>query len=148
MGRGQPLAAADNFGLRDRTLRARVRMVAAVHTCRVRWYPVSMTKKSKPRSGSKAAFVRANPTASAREIVELGAKQGISLTVGHVYNIRAEDKRKRGQAASGQSPAAASQSAREASQLEAQLRTLVIRIGLDRAERVFSELKSTLARMA
>jgi hypothetical protein len=32
--------------------------------------------------------------------------------------------------------------------LDAQLRTLVIRIGLDRAEQVFSELKSSLSRMA
>jgi hypothetical protein len=108
----------------------------------------AMTKKSKPRVGSKAAFVRANPTASAREIVELGEKQGMSLTVGHVYNIRAEDK-KRGQqspdAASTASPAAVG---KPSTQLEAQLRTLVIRLGLDRAEQVFAELKSSLARMA
>ena len=105
-----------------------------------------MTKKRKPRLGSKAAFVRANPTVPARELVELGEKQGISLTVGHVYNIRAEDKKKRGQGApdeaSGSAPAP-----KPSSQLDAQLRTLVIRIGLDRAEQVFAELKSTLARM-
>jgi hypothetical protein len=103
--------------------------------------------------GSKAAFVRANPTATAREVVELGEQQGISLTVGHVYNIRAEDKKKRGQASSDavSAPSASTSSSgastKESSQLEAQLRTLVIRIGLDRAEQVFEQLKSTLARM-
>jgi hypothetical protein len=112
-----------------------------------------MARKSKQPLGSKAAFVRANPDATAREVVELGEQQGISLTVGHVYNIRAEDKKKRGQASSDSavtasaSTSSAGSSAREWSQLEGQLRTLVIRIGLDRAEQVFEQLKSTLARM-
>jgi hypothetical protein len=110
-----------------------------------------MPRKSKQPLGSKAAFVRANPAATAREIVELGEQQGISLTVGHVYNIRAEDKKKRDQASSDttltSSTSSSGSSAKESTQLEAQLRTLVIRIGLDRAEQVFEQLKSTLARM-
>jgi hypothetical protein len=113
-----------------------------------------MARKSKLPLGSKAAFVRANPGATAREIVELGEQQGMSLTVGHVYNIRAEDKKKRDQGSSeastldgSTSNTSSSLSAKAPPQLEAQLRTLVIRIGLDRAEQVFEQLKSTLARM-
>ena len=109
-----------------------------------------MARKSKLPLGSKAAFVRANTAATAREIVELGEQQGMSLTVGHVYNIRAEDKKKRDQGLSEASTSdgpTSNTSAKASSQLEAQLRTLVIRIGLDRAEQVFEQLKSTLARM-
>jgi hypothetical protein len=109
-----------------------------------------MPKNSKLPLGAKAAFVRANPTATAQEIVTLGKKQGISLTVGHVYNIRAADKKTRA-ARDGQGTELTAQTTGaapgELSRLDAQLRTLVIRIGLDRAEQVFSELKSTLARM-
>jgi hypothetical protein len=108
-----------------------------------------MPKKSKPPLGAKAAFVRANPTATAQELVALGKKQGISLTAGHVYNIRADDKRKRLAQESGgaERPVRSASSSSEQSQLDAQLRTLVIRLGLDRAEQVFTELKSSLTRM-
>jgi len=111
-----------------------------------------MPRNSKLPLGAKAAFVRSNPSATAQEIVKLGKKQGITLTAGHVYNIRADDKKRRltsdlpGSDATTRATAATTRSA--STQLDAQLRTLVIRIGLDRAEQVFSELKSTLSRMA
>jgi hypothetical protein len=110
-----------------------------------------MARTSKLPLGAKAAFVRSNPSATAQELVKLGKKQGISLTAGHVYNIRAEAKRRRLSAdvPGTEIAARAATTPRSASnQLDVQLRTLVIRIGLDRAEQVFSELKSTLSRMA
>lgn len=115
------------------------------------WYARrAMPKKAKPAFGAKAAFVRNNPTVPAQEVVELAKKHGLQLTVGHVYNIRAEDKRKRGvaeQAAAPSAPQAAASSSGDGGPLEAQLRTLVIRMGLDRADRVFTELKSSLSRL-
>lgn len=111
-----------------------------------------MPRKSKLPLGAKASFVRANPTATAQEIIKLAQKEGMTLTAGHVYNIRAEDKKKQTPAVDGQEPAPTARRARRVSadsdQLDAQLRTLVIRIGLDRAERVFSALKSSLSTIA
>ena len=111
-----------------------------------------MARKSKLPLGAKASFVRANPSATAQEIIKLAKKEGMTLTAGHVYNIRAEDKKKQTPAVDGQEPAPTARRGRAASadsaQLDAQLRTLVIRIGLDRAERVFSELKSSLSTIA
>lgn len=53
-------------------------------------------KRSKARSkvppGTKAAFVRANPTVAAPELVKLAAKQGIKLTASHVYSLRSAAK--------------------------------------------------------
>jgi hypothetical protein len=109
-----------------------------------------MARKSKSPLGAKAAFVRANPAGTAQELVKLAKAQGLGLTVGHVYNIRSNDKKKQGAVDPAGSAPAASRSERSSAEspLDAQLRTLVIRIGLDRAERVFTELKSTLSRMS
>jgi len=111
-----------------------------------------MARKPKLPQGAKAAFVRSNPNATAQDLVRLGKKQGITLTAGHVYNIRAGDKKKQPPAsppkASAPSASSPVPSTKASSQLDGQLRTLVIRIGLDRAEQVFSELKSTLSKMA
>lgn len=116
-----------------------------------------MAKKSKAAHGIKSQFVRSKPAATAQEVVDLAKKQGIKLTASHVYNIRANDKR-RGQSTSStdQSPPSppakrgrkagnglATQSSGVAP-LDAQFRTLVLRMGLDRAEQLFSELKATL----
>jgi hypothetical protein len=114
-----------------------------------------MANKSKAAHGSKATFVRANPTLAAPELVKQAKQQGITLTVGHVYNIRASDKAKgrtgtaAQSSASGEAPAALASSAGKAElpRLDAQLRTLILRIGLDRAEQIFSDLKSSLSRL-
>lgn len=120
-----------------------------IHTDGPRWYSVSMTNKPRQRPGPKADFVRANPTVTARELVELGKKQGILLTASHIYNIRGKDKNKRApMPLNYASPASSISLARDPSLLDAQLRTLVIRIGLDRAERLLDELKSALTRLA
>lgn len=105
-----------------------------------------MPKKAKHAFGAKAAFVRAHPSTPAGELVQLAEQEGMSLTVGHVYNIRSKLK-KQGGAPAASEPTAAASPSRDGGSLDAQLRTLVIRIGLDRAERVFAELKASLARV-
>jgi hypothetical protein len=98
--------------------------------------------------GTKAAFVRSNPNLPAQELVTLAEKQGIPLTVGHVYNIRAIDKSRKAERQEGKAAAnGRAAPERGSSALDAQLRTLIIRIGLDRAEQIFAELKKGLSRL-
>ncbi len=112
---------------------------------------------SKAAFGAKSQFVRSKPDITAQEVVELAKKQGIKLTASHVYNIRANDKKKnqggskspvvktsRKSKAKNGLVARANRSNAPAP-LEGQFRTLVLRMGLDRAEQIFSELKSTLS---
>lgn len=110
-----------------------------------------MPRKAKHAFGAKAAFVRSHPSTPAGELVQLAEQAGLTLTVGHIYNIRSKQKKQGGDAgaAAAELASAATSSAPrgEASSLDGQLRTLVIRIGLDRAERVFAELKASLARV-
>lgn len=89
--------------------------------------------------------MRNNPGLGTSELLALAEKQGIPLTAGYVYNIRAADKAKQ---ADGQTAAPASRAASpHGGAIDAQLRTLIIRVGLDRAEQVFSELKASLSRL-
>lgn len=104
-----------------------------------------MPRKAKQPFGAKAAFVRAHPTTPPAELVQLAEQDGMTLTVGHIYNIRSK-QRKLGEPSEPAAVAVAAPSPGAAS-LDAQLRTLVIRIGLDRAERVFAELKESLTRV-
>jgi hypothetical protein len=116
-----------------------------------------MAKKSKVPHGAKAAFVRANPKVAPAELVKQGKKQGLSLTVGHIYNIRASDKAKKKASPPSQPSAVSSSrpspdsatvsstSAAELSRMDKQLRTLILRMGLYRAEQIFAELKSSAA---
>lgn len=94
--------------------------------------------------GTKSAFVRANPNVAAQDLLTMAEKQGIPLTVGYIYNIRASEKAKgaEGKTSARSAPAPASNGS---SNLDAQLRTLIIRIGLDRAEQVFAQLKKSLS---
>jgi hypothetical protein len=105
-----------------------------------------MPKKRKARAGTKAAFVRNNAGLGTQELLTLAEKQGVPLTAGYVYNIRAADKAKQ---AEGQTQAAEPSNGKaRAGSLDAQLRTLIIRVGLDRAEQIFGDLKASLSRMA
>ena len=124
-----------------------------------------MPRKAKPAFGAKAAFVRAHPSISAGELVTLAEQEGMTLTVGHIYNIRSKLKKQGGAVAAEAAPGTSAprdssprdsgsrdsgsrdSGSRDSGSLDAQLRTLVIRIGLDRAERVFAELKASLARV-
>lgn len=47
-----------------------------------------MQKARKPRTGTKAEFVRSNPNLTAAELVKLGKQQGVKLTSSYIYNIR------------------------------------------------------------
>jgi len=111
-----------------------------------------MPRKAKQPFGAKAAFVRAHLSTPPNELVKLAEQEGITLTIGHIYNIRSKLKKQQGGAPSVEAAAPERQpssrdTSRDAASLDAQLRTLVIRIGLDRAERVFAELKASLARV-
>jgi hypothetical protein len=101
--------------------------------------------RRKLQLGAKAAFVRSNPNLSAQELVSAAKKQGMALTAGHVYNIRAADKKKEtGNGTQEIQRRDETQPSSKGSSTDEQLRTLVIRVGLDRAEQVLSELKSSL----
>ena len=81
---------------------------------------------------------------AAQDLLTMAEKQGIPLTVVYIYNIRASTKAKAAEgkpAGKTASPAAPN----GGSSLDAQLRTLIIRIGLDRAEQVFAQLKKSLS---
>jgi len=95
--------------------------------------------------------VREHPNVGAQELVQLARKQGLSLTPGHIYNIRAADKSRAVQrvAKSPGKPVTAGRRRSAAvggdgSSSEDQLRNLVIRVGLDRAHEIFEELKTKL----
>jgi hypothetical protein len=89
--------------------------------------------------------VRNNAGLSTAELLALADKKGIPRTAGYVYNIRAADTATH---ADGQASAAAEpRSAARSGSLDAQLRTLIIRVGLDRSEQIFGELKSSLSRI-
>jgi hypothetical protein len=95
--------------------------------------------------GTKSAFVRANPSVPAQDLLAMAEKQGIPLTVGYIYNIRAATKAKQADGKAAAKSAEAPRVAAGGSNLEGQLRTLIIRIGLDRAEQVFAQLKKSLS---
>jgi hypothetical protein len=105
-----------------------------------------MAKKRKVRTGTKAAFVRNNAGLGTSELLALAEKQGVPLTAGYIYNIRAAEKAKQadGQTSPASKPSGA---APRVGSLDSQLRTLIIRVGLDRAEQIFGELKASLSRM-
>ena len=98
----------------------------------------------KPTFGAKTEFVRARPDKTAQEVVEEATQQGLSLTVGYVYNIRTLE-RKRGSRRPQRAPVPARSTVGGSEQ---SFRTLVLRIGLDRAEAVLSELKAAFAASA
>jgi hypothetical protein len=99
----------------------------------------SSANGSAPAFGSKTAFVRARPNKTAQEVVAEAAQQGLTLSVGYVYNIRATAKKNGGSVTAPALPVASG------SGIEMQLRTLVLRIGLDRAERILSEIRTAFA---
>jgi hypothetical protein len=92
--------------------------------------PSSRGNAAPAAAGSKTAFVTARPNKTAQQVVADAAQHGTTLTVGYVYNIRAMAKKKAG--AGGERDRAAASDAG----IEPQFRTLVLRIGLDRAERM------------
>lgn len=102
-------------------------------------------KKVSGKFGAKADFIRSQPESmSAKEIVEAAAKQGIKISVNHVYNLRtaAAKKGDTGKGAAmlapkrgvGRPPRAA---AGGGTDVERQLRAAIAEVGLQRAREIF-----------
>ncbi len=112
-------------------------------------------KKSKARKAATATEPRVNKTQfvlnlpeqmSARDVVEEGKKQGITLSEKYVYVIRS-NARKPGAAVGvgrgrGRAAAAGAPSRAAAGPLEAQLRSAIAELGLARARQVFKDVES------
>lgn len=113
------------------------------------------SNKSSGKFGAKADFIRSQPAAmSAKEVVEAAKKAGLKVTVNHVYNIRAAEKKEGGFSAPrsaspnsmptpsrrGRKPAGGAGLASTA--LEAQLRRAIAEVGLQRAREIFDSVES------
>jgi hypothetical protein len=107
--------------------------------------------KSSSTHGDKATFVRGHANVGAQQLVKLARQQGMSLTAGYIYNIRAADKSRAGQRGEKQGSAAHrtnGSGSTEGRSSDEQLRNLVLRIGLDRAEQIFEDLKAKVQSVA
>ncbi len=112
------------------------------------------SNKNSGKFGAKADFIRSQPASmSAKEVVEAARKVGLKVTVNHVYNIRAAEKKEgphgpRSVAApSAPSPSRrgrkpASQPSSASTALEAQLRRAIAEVGLQRAREIFDSVES------
>ncbi len=115
------------------------------------------TNKNSGKFGAKADFIRSQPASmSAKDVVEAARKAGLKVTVNHVYNIRAAEKKEgphgapRSVAAPstnapspsrrGHKPASSAMTASTA--LEAQLRRAIAEVGLQRAREIFDSVES------
>ncbi len=115
------------------------------------------SNKNSGKFGAKADFIRSQPVSmSAKDVVEAAKKAGLKVTVNHVYNIRAAEKKDGGYAAPrsvaapntnlpapsrrGRKPMVHAMSANTA--LEAQLRRAIAEVGLQRAREIFDSVES------
>jgi hypothetical protein len=100
--------------------------------------------------GAKADFIRSQPESmSAKEIVEAAAKQGMRVSVNHVYNLRAAAASK----SVARAPSAATQLPRKlrvgrppaiaaGENVEQKLRMAIAELGLVRAREVFDMIEA------
>lgn len=107
-----------------------------------------MPKKKSPtgkRTVNKSAFVRSQPTSmSAREVVQKGAAQGITLSDKYVYNIRAKAKAL-GRAGGGARRPGRPAGMRAASgSAEERLVDLALEVGLAKAEGLLARLRTAI----
>ena len=101
-------------------------------------------KKVTGKFGAKADFIRSQPEAmSAKDIVDAAAKQGIKISVNHVYNLRTAAAKK-GQPVKGASALAPKRgvgrpraAAAGGTDVERQLRAAIAEVGLQRAREIF-----------
>lgn len=116
--------------------------------------PVKAAPKSAPKSikgkfGAKAAFVRSHPNASAKEVVDLAAKAGLTMTVNHVYNVRSTSgisrRRTSAPVARAATPSKAGKVVKMNGPAEAQFRRLVLEIGVARARTLLRDIDHKLA---
>jgi len=98
-------------------------------------------KKPQAAFGSKADFIRSQPESmSAREVVEAAAKQGLEVTVNHVYNLRTAAKARGGVETVKAGPPSSRR--REAGgESERQLRSLMAEVGLARTREILESLE-------
>lgn len=107
-----------------------------------------MPKRTSTRAHNKSEFVRNMPEGmSAAEVVAKAKAEGMDLTPGHVYTIRAAAKRKGAPAAGGRRgrPARASSDAGRApasGSAEQQFIGLALDLGLSRAEALLSRIRA------
>jgi hypothetical protein len=110
-----------------------------------------MPRKKSPtgkRTVNKSAFVRTQPTGmSARDVVEKGAAQGITLSEKYVYNIRAKAKAQgrvgAGPGRPGRKPGRPAGS-RASGSAEERLVDLALELGLSKAEGLLTRLRSAI----
>jgi len=114
-------------------------------------------RKTKSPAGTvtnKSQFIRDNAALSPKEIVAAAARQGIKLSSAMVYVVRSNAARKAAKKAAGvpvlkpgrprmdagQPKATKGAKLQPAGNLEAELRRIVLRIGLDRAQEVINAM--------
>ena len=93
---------------------------------------------------SKSAFVRSlSKDLPAKKVVERAAKRGIDLNEKYVYVVRSNDKRKDG----SRKPSRRAKQSDDtgASGTETEFRRLAIDIGLQKAERLMSDIKEKVS---
>ena len=114
------------------------------------------SNKNSGKFGAKADFIRSQPASmSAKDVVDAARKAGLKVTVNHVYNIRAAEKKDsphaapRSAAAPSTNSPSPSRRGRKAAQpisastaLEAQLRRAIAEVGLQRAREIFDSVES------
>lgn len=107
------------------------------------WQEVTeaMAKTKQGTNNNKSAFVRALPLSlSAKDVVTQAARQGVTLSIGQVYNIRSTAKKR-----SEKPTMPAVTRKREPLDLtgkeEAVLRQMVAEVGLSRARQILREVE-------
>lgn len=126
-------------------------------------HPKSAEKKSggkgaprKAKFGAKADFIRSKPaTMPARQVVDEAAKEGMKLTINHVYAVRSQAKsavtrrgpgRPRKGSALAPAPArGGARGGRPQGDLEEQLRRAIAELGLSRARHVFDQVEAAFS---
>jgi len=89
-------------------------------------------RQRRGRFGEKADFIRSQPDSmSAKHIVEAAAKQGLKISVNHVYNLRMGAAARRTEGA---------RLFAHGRLLERQIRDSIAELGLQRAREIFEEI--------
>jgi hypothetical protein len=99
-------------------------------------------KKVTGKFGAKADFIRSQPESmAAKDIVEAAAKQGIDISVNHVYNLRTAAAKKnevtKNTGLLAPKRGVGRPRAGGGSDVERQLRAAIAEIGLQRAREIF-----------
>lgn len=100
-------------------------------------------KKTSDKFGAKADFIRSMPESmSAKEVADAAAKQGIKISVNHVYNLRTASKKADGVAPVVKRGPGRPRASGGGSNVEQQLRAAIAEVGLQRAREIFEAVAS------